>query len=129
MSDEFPEDLKQFLAGHISSVAQLEALLLLRSRRDREWTPEEVSRSLYTTAEMAGEQLSELHARELVTRKENSGVRFQYRPATADLEAQVARLETMYRERRVAVITAIYSQPLDKVRTFADAFRLRKDKK
>ena len=128
MSDEFPDDLKQFLAGHISSVAQLEALLLLRSRRDREWTAEDVSRSLYTTAEMATEQLSELHGRGLVARKEDSGARFQYWPATPELEAQVARLETMYRERRVAVITAIYSQPVDKVRTFADAFRLRKDK-
>jgi hypothetical protein len=128
MPDDFPEDLKQFLAGHLSSVAQLETLLLLRSGRDREWTPEDVSRSLYTTAEMAADQLSELHARGLVACKEESGVRFQYLPATAELEAQVGRLETMYRERRVAVITAIYSQPLDKVRTFADAFRLRKDK-
>ena len=128
MSDDFPEDLKQFLADHISSVAQLEALLLLRSGREREWTAEDVSRSLYTTAEMATEQLAELHARGLVARKEDSGVRFQYWPATPELDAQVGRLDTTYRERRVAVITAIYSQPVDKVRTFADAFRLRKDK-
>lgn len=128
MADDFPEDLKQFLAGHISSVAQLEALLLLRSRREHEWTADEVSRVLYTTADMATEQLNGLHARGLLAKKDGSGPRFQYWPATPELESQVSRLEATYRERRVAVITAIYSQPVDKVRTFADAFRLRKDK-
>lgn len=128
MADEFPEDLKQFLLGHVSSVAQLEALLLLRSQREREWTADEVSRALATTAEMASEQLAELQARGLLARKGEPNTRYQYWPATPDLDAQVSRLETTYRERRVAVITAIYSQPVDKVRTFADAFRLRKDK-
>jgi hypothetical protein len=30
-------------------------------------------------------------------------------------------------KRRVTVINSIYSKPIDKIRTFADAFRLRKD--
>ena len=80
------------------------------------------------TADMASEQLGELHARGLLARMGDSNTRYQYRPATPDLDAQVCRLETAYQERRVAVITAIYSQPVDRVRTFADAFRLRKDK-
>lgn len=128
MVDDFPDDLKLFLAGHINSVAQLEALLLLRSQRDREWNAEDVSKALYTTPEMVSEQLAELHARGLLARPEDAGTRYQYWPATPELEAQVSRLEELYKDRRVAVITALYSQPLDKVKTFADAFRLRKDK-
>jgi hypothetical protein len=38
----------------------------------------------------------------------------------------VARLAGTYRERRVAVITLIVSKPLESVRAFSDAFRIRK---
>ena len=128
MADEFPEELRQFLAEHISSVAQLEVLLLLRSDREREWTAAEVSTALYTTAEMVAEQLAELHRRGLLSAHDGPEPRYRYWPSTPERDARVTQLEAMYRERRVAVITAIYSQPIDKVRTFADAFRLRKDK-
>jgi hypothetical protein len=40
----------------------------------------------------------------------------------------VARLADTYRERRVAVVSLIASKPIDNVRAFSDAFRLRKRK-
>lgn len=51
---------------------------------------------------------------------------FQYGPRTEDLDAIVGRLESMYRERRVAVIAAIASRSVDNVRAFSDAFRIRR---
>ena len=45
-----------------------------------------------------------------------------------ELDQAVVRLAKDYAERRVTVITLIFSKPVDKLRTFADAFRLRKDK-
>ena len=127
MAEDFPDDVRQFLAEHISSVAQLEVLLLLRGARERQWTAEDVGKALYTTPEMVAAQLEELRARGLLTAAGDGAARYQYWPASPELDARTERLEQTYRERRVAVITAIYSQPLDKVRTFADAFRLRKD--
>ncbi|MBW3541352.1 MAG: hypothetical protein KY476_13880 [Planctomycetes bacterium] len=127
MADEFSDDVKQFLSEHISSVAQLEVLLLLRAQREREWTASEVSKALYTTPDMAAEQLAELAGRGLLARGDGAETKYRYWPASPELDAQAGLLDTAYKERRVAVITAIYSQPLDKVRTFADAFRLRKD--
>ena len=35
-------------------------------------------------------------------------------------------LADTYRERRVAVVTAIASKPMENVRAFSDAFRLRR---
>lgn len=128
MADGLPDDVKEFLQEHISSVAQLEVLLLLRGDREQRWTAEQVGKALYTTPEMVDEQLSELSRRGLVAVGEDSEPNYRYWPATPELDAQVAVLETAYKERRVAVITYIYSQPLEKVRTFADAFRLRKEK-
>jgi hypothetical protein len=37
------------------------------------------------------------------------------------------QLAALYQERRVAVITQIYSKPVKKVQTFADAFRFRRE--
>jgi hypothetical protein len=41
----------------------------------------------------------------------------------------VRLLADTYRERRVAVITVIASKPMENVRAFSDAFRLRKKDK
>jgi hypothetical protein len=127
MSDEFPIDVKQFIADHIDSVAQFELLLLLRGDPSRAWTPQDAGRALYASADAIAIQMAELQSRRLLA----AGVgdrTFVYRPENAELARQVDRLADLYRERRVAVITAIYAKPTDKLRSFADAFRLRKDK-
>jgi hypothetical protein len=125
--DQFPPDLKRFIETHISSVAQLEALLLLRNQADKTWTAEEAAKALYTASDVVASQLSELHQRGLLALLQAPGPAFRYMPASAELEQLVNRLAEIYKERSVAVITLIYSQPVDKVRTFADAFRLRKE--
>lgn len=51
---------------------------------------------------------------------------FQYAPRSVELDETVARLDDLYRERRVAVIAAIASRSLDNVKAFSDAFRIRK---
>ena len=127
MANEFPHDVQRFLSEHISSVAQLEVLLLLRGQREREWTPSEVAKELYTTSEIVADQLGDLQRRGLLAVGDGPDPRYRFWPATPELDEQITRLDAVYHERRVAVITHIYSQPLDKVRTFADAFRLRKD--
>jgi hypothetical protein len=101
---------------------------LLRSHRDVAWTAETVGQALYTTPEMMAAQLAELHARGLLTAGEASTPQYRYEPKTPDLDRIVGALEQIYKERRVSVISAIYESPVDKVRTFADAFRLRKEK-
>jgi hypothetical protein len=127
MADEFPDDVQRFLAEHISSVAQLEVLLLVRGEPEREWTAAEVAKSLYTASDVVADQLAELERRRLLAVSDGSDPRYRYWPASPELAGHVDRLDALYHERRVAVITFIYSQPLDKVRTFADAFRIRKD--
>ena len=128
MTDDFPQDLKAFLAENVRSVAQLEALLLLRRERERAWTAAEVSRALYTTEEMCTSQLSELEARGLLHGNVESAKVYRYQPQSAELEELVNRLATLYAERRVSLITAIYSEPGGKIRTFAEAFRFFKEK-
>lgn len=125
--DDFPADLKQFITGNVSSVAQLEALLMLRDARHKSWTPDEVGRALYISAEIVSLQLAELQKHGLLEIELGSPPHYCYKPRTHDLERKADQLAAMYKERRVSVITLIYSQPLDKVRTLADAFKFRRE--
>ena len=128
MSD-LPDDIRRFIAGNVSSVAQLEVLLLLRDDREREWTADEVSRALYAAAGGMAGQLNDLVSKGLAYVTHAPDTRFRYRPKPDDeLDMVVGRLVNLYKERRVAVISLIYAEPVDNARSFADAFRIRKDK-
>ena len=127
MLDEFPADLKDFIARHIESVAQMEALFLLRQDAVRRWTVDELSKSLYITNDMCEVMLVDLERRGFLIREADSAKTYRYQPIDPGSEHLITRLADIYHQRRVAVITQIYSRPIDKVQTFADAFRLRRD--
>ncbi len=122
-----PDDVRQFITDNISSVAKLEVLLLLRSNPAQEWSAAAVAKALATSAEVMETQLNEWQSRGLLTVNESSERCYRYQPRTAEMERIVRDLADLYQARRVTVITQIYSEPVDKVRTFADAFRLRKE--
>jgi hypothetical protein len=50
MADEpIPDDLREFILGHIDSIAQLEALLLLRRNPGTTWNASSVAQRLYVS--------------------------------------------------------------------------------
>jgi predicted ArsR family transcriptional regulator len=105
-ADDLPEDVKQFICAAITSVDQLEVLLLLREDPAKEWSPADVSQALYTQPEAAAMRLADLRARGLVAARADGGPLYRYRPATAELQRAVDRLAEVYRRRRVSVIRA-----------------------
>ena len=126
VNDPLPTEVRQFIAQQIESVAQLEALLLLRRDPQKGWSSDELSRQLYLSDNMCQSMLDDLERRRYVAR-DADGKTFRYAAANPQNDALLGLLAGLYAERRVAVISEIYSNPLTKVKTFADAFRLRKD--
>jgi hypothetical protein len=122
-----PDDVRQFIAENISSVAKLEVLLLLRSHPAQEWSASAVAKELATSAEVMATHLDEWLSRGLLDVNESTERSYRYSAKTPELDRVVRDLADLYQARRVTVITQIYSEPVDKVRTFADAFRLRKE--
>lgn len=126
MNDPLPLNVRQFIAHQIESVAQLEILLLLRRDPQRLWDADELARQLYISTQMCKVMLEDLvRRRYLVRDAATKSIRFE--PADIEADALLAVLDDLYRERRVAIISEIHSNPISKVQTFADAFRLRKD--
>jgi hypothetical protein len=126
VTDDFPLELKQFIAQNVESLAQLETLLQLHRDPQREWSAAELARELYISADMCEGIVADLERRRLAVRTE-SGDRHRFHVDDASVERLVDLLAQYYRERRVAVITELYSKPSKKVQTFADAFRLRRE--
>lgn len=125
--ESIPEIVRRFIIDHINSVESLEILLLLSTGTIREYTAEEVSRTLCTSLESATARLRELHRSKLLEAVESAGA-LKYRFDAASPQAGVvADLEKVYKTRRVSVISFIYSNPTDPLRAFSDAFRLRKE--
>jgi hypothetical protein len=125
--DGFPENIRHFIADHIGSVSELETLLLLRHRSDQAWTAAAVAREMYVPVETAATHLSRFASVGLLTLSAGpDGPAYSYAPRSAELDKLTGALADLYRERRVAVISLIYSGPIEKVRSFADAFRLRR---
>jgi len=123
-----PPRVQRFIATHIDSIEKLEVLLLLRSRADREWNARDVSQELRITESSATARLEDLTARRLLVKASGSASSYRYSPASSDDDEDVGELQSTYSTRRVSVISFIFSKPLDRVRGFADAFRLKRDK-
>lgn len=124
-----PEDVKQFMLQHIDSIAQWEALLLLRTDPSVYWHAETVARRLYISLEEAESILNTLATQGFLrTAPGSSPVTYHYEPKSSELEPMVARLVTLYARYLVPMTQLIHAKSKSKVQKFADAFWLRKDK-
>lgn len=111
---------------HIDSIEKLEVLLLLRSRAEREWTASEVALELRITEASSAARLADLSSSQLLVSDGGSPPSYRYSPVHSEDVRSISELATTYAERRVSVITFIFSKPQERVRGFADAFLLRK---
>lgn len=125
MADEvIPEDLRDFITRYIDSIAQLEALLLLRSNPDERWDIPATARRLYTSEQEAREVLTRLCDNDLVTCEKEI---YRYGAGNAELTPMVDRLAEVYARQLIPVTKMIHAKPA-RIRQFADAFKFRKDR-
>jgi DNA-binding IclR family transcriptional regulator len=118
-----PDDVRRFVDRFITSVEQLELLLLLRKSPERVWSADAASRELRTAPASAESRLADLAKAKLVVR-EGDGYTYRPEPATDRLVDGLAAAYASYRTR---LISMIFEKPSEQLRDFADAFRLRGD--
>jgi len=125
VSDEISDSVKRLIAENIDSVPELEALLLLREHPDHGWTAGEAGARLYVSKHVAAYILNTLAQRGFA--RETSGS-YRYAPATPEIASAVDHLAVDYSRHLIEVTHLIHAKPGASVRSFAEAFRLRKDK-
>jgi hypothetical protein len=120
---EIPADVHDFILRHLDSIAQLEALLLLRENPNQDWSSQDLAARLYISSERAESLLLLMKSEGFV---EATNDRFWYLGGTKEQKAIIDRLAKFYTSHLVAVTNLIHSRP-SRIREFANAFRLKKD--
>jgi hypothetical protein len=129
VASSISDEVKQFITDHINSLEQLEVLLLLQSNQTKEWSADQVARELRIDPNSTATRLADLYERRLLNVKQTENPPlYWYEPSTRTLERIVSELGRLYPDHRVSIINLIFSKPIDKIKTFADAFKLREDK-
>lgn len=113
---------------HIDSIEKLEVLLLLRNRTERPWTASEVALELRITEASSAARLEDLAASRLLVSNPETPPAYRFSPTHSDDVRSIAELAASYSERRVSVITFIFTKPQERVRGFADAFLFRRNR-
>jgi hypothetical protein len=126
MSEGLPARVREFLLAYVDSIEQLEALLFLASRPTSALTTIEVADELRTAPSSAANRLAKLRDHRLVDVLPGDLHRVH---GDAELAETLRQVADCYRERRVTVVTLIYSRPSDVVRVFTNAFVLKKGPK
>lgn len=121
-----PESVLQLIRGSIKSAWALELLLFMRRQSARAWSVVELTAELRSSPSLVAGIVLSL-AKDGLIKEIHDGF-YQYAPATPELDDAVRRLDAINAERPVAVIKEIISAPNDKLTSFVEAFRLRRDK-
>jgi DNA-binding GntR family transcriptional regulator len=117
------EDILAFVGATLKSLWALELLLLMRRAREHAWRTDQLVAELRASTAVIRESLAHLTAAGLVAEEDKDA--FCYRPASEQLDSFVAEAQALYAAKPLAVINAIAAAPNEKLRIFADAFRLK----
>jgi predicted ArsR family transcriptional regulator len=126
--DPIQEEVRRFVVANIDSVVHLEILRILGENPDIEWSAAELAQEVQTPAQTLKTHLTVLHARGLVVLTTKATELFcRYGAGTPELENRMRHLLQVYRERPVTMINLVYAKAKEMLKTFAEAFRLKKE--
>ena len=126
MSDlGLPAELLELLCRQVDPLAEVEVLLLLHGAPERAWRAEAAAAELRVDARTTARHLAALVAGRLL-QSEGDPPAYRYAPASPTLHAAVVQLRALYDTRPVSLVRLLYEGPSQAVRSFADAFRIRR---
>jgi hypothetical protein len=124
VSESIPDEVREFVQKYIDSIAQLEALLLLRREVSTPWNTVSVAKRLYISHSEASDVLRKLSGRNFLKFNRKT---YQYQ-CSPELDTLVGHLADVY-ARQLIPMTHLIHNKSSRIREFADAFKLRKEPK
>lgn len=119
------EPVLRFVRSSIKSVWALELLLVMRRASGRAWTIDQLTQELRSNRTLVADIVSAFVKSGLI--EEQAPGSFRYQPSSGELDDLVQQLDRVYAERPLALIKEIVSAPNERIQSFADAFKLKKD--
>lgn len=118
--------LRVFIKQYITSVEQLEILLLVGKNAERIWTSEQVFKMIQSNPESVTERLHGLAGAGFLKVENETRSEYRFHPKSEELAALVKELEKAYSVARTRIIEMIYSGRISQAQQFADSFKLKR---
>jgi len=123
-----PSGVKQFVREHIPTMDHLEVLMRLHAKPDALFSIAELENATHVRGAALSRVLDSLASDGLARVVDREGVpAIQLGARSGDERRQVDALASMYHQRPVSLVRFVYEQPTTPLRSFSDAFRIRKD--
>lgn len=116
-----PVEVQDFIARHITSVEQMELLVLFVSNPKRVWTIPQLVNELRSSQLSIDQRLQKLLEGGCIA---HEGETFRFAPASPEKAALWQKSTLAYRDYHVRVIELIYRRT-DPLKDFSDAFKLK----
>lgn len=128
-SQALSNELRRFIQT-IISIPHLEVILLLQQNPGHIWNVTSVAQRIYVSQTQAATMLRDLCDASICTSVSNAAGEFLYSPAFPELGKLIDQLAEYYPRHLIEVTNMIHSRSASgqRVRMFADAFKLKKDK-
>jgi hypothetical protein len=127
MPDHIPHEVRRFILANIDSIAQLEALLILRANPQHKWACKDVAERIYLTEKETEAVLGKLATRALIETEKLEPINYCYQPKSKDVAALIDQLAETYAKYLVPVTNLIHQKPRRDIFEMADAFRLKSE--
>ena len=125
MADPYvPDVVREFIIKRIDSIAQIEALLLIRSNSREQWSAAQIAARLYISDTEATDALDRLCAADLLRALDG---KYRLDGIPSQHIALIDQLLAVY-TRHLIPVTDIVHTKRRRIGSFADAFRFRKDR-
>ncbi len=125
-------EVKTFISENISSYEDLQVLLLMHEHPGRNWDAVDIAENLRIEPMSASTHLMNLHTRGLVEHNAARGpfYEFQYSLHSTSIarEQQISALAAAFERARAEVVDYIFQKSRGQLQSFADAFKVKKDK-
>lgn len=124
----FSAELLRFISTTVPTYPAAELLVFLTRDPGRSWTAEDLAQVIplaTLTNEALGDYLAHFERSGLLRRSADG---YRYEPASEALRAAVAALVEAYDHRPVTLVRVVYTIATAKIQSFADAFKLKRDR-
>lgn len=121
-----PPEVRQFILDYVDNIMEMEALLLLRANPDDKWSTGTIAKRLYISEPDARKVALQMTKRGFFSQTGTPPL-FQY-SASEEKNALISEVAEVYSRCLIPVTSLIHSKPKTRIREFANAFMVRKDR-
>ncbi len=120
------DEIRRFILSNIPSVPHLEALLLMRSEHEHQWSISELAKRLFINEQVTQAIVEDLQTAGVVKKVGKKPSLYQYYTSYDELKKLVDNLAITYSSSLIEVTNLIHSNMDHKAVKFANAFMWRK---